>query len=134
MPYAYPNTTEGYEAAGLNLKSPVEMTEATVAQGKIIYTKFCQHCHGEKGDGDGAVVTNGQHPPPGAYTGALKDLPEGKIFHTLTYGKGMMGSHASQLNKEERWLVTRYVQYLQNGGKLQREAAVAEATPAPAAN
>jgi len=46
MPYNYPNTVDGYEAAGLNLKSPIMMTEATVEQGKVIYTKFCMHCHG----------------------------------------------------------------------------------------
>lgn len=130
MPYPYPNTIDGYEQAGLELKSPVPMTEATVEQGKVIYTKFCQHCHGAKGEGDGSVVANGGYPPPGSYTGPLKDLPEGKIFHSITYGRNVaMGSHASQLDKEERWLVTRYVQYLQNGGKLQREAA-----PAPAVN
>ena len=48
---------------------------------------------------DGAVVAKGGHPAPGAYNGPLKDLPEGKMFHTLTYGKGVMGSHASQLTK-----------------------------------
>lgn len=138
MPYPYPNTVEGYEAAGLNLKDPIAMTEATVEQGKEIYTKFCQHCHGVKGEGDGSVVVNGGYPQPPSYTAALKDLPEGKIFHALTFGKNLaMGSHASQLNKEERWLVTRYVQFLQNGGKLTRDVAVATtaaATPATAAN
>jgi mono/diheme cytochrome c family protein len=119
MPYAYPNTVEGYEAAGLNLKNPIAMTEATVEQGKVIYTKFCQHCHGVKGEGDGAVVNNGGYPPPPSYTGPLKDLPEGKVFHSLVYGKNVaMGSHASQLNKEERWLVAIYVKYLQNGGAM----------------
>jgi mono/diheme cytochrome c family protein len=122
MPYTYPNTPDGYEAAGLGLKSPIAMTEATVAQGKVIYTKFCQHCHGEKGEGDGAVVKNGNYPQPPSYTAALKDLPEGKIFHSLMYGRNVaMGSHASQLNKEERWLVTHYVKYLQNGGRMTRE-------------
>jgi hypothetical protein len=43
----------------------------------------------------------------------LKNLPEGKIFHTLTYGKGTMGSHASQLTQEERWKLVFYVQKLQ---------------------
>ncbi|MCB9182845.1 MAG: cytochrome c [Flavobacteriales bacterium] len=122
MPYPYPNTPEGYEAAGAQLTSPIAMTQATVDQGKVIYDKFCQHCHGATGQGDGPVVNNGGYPPPGAYNGPLKDLPEGKIFHSLTYGRNVaMGSHASQLNKEERWLVTHYVKYLQNGGKLQRE-------------
>jgi mono/diheme cytochrome c family protein len=126
MPYPYPNSPDGYEQAGRELKSPVVMSEATVEQGKVIYDKFCLHCHGTKGEGDGGVVVNGKYPPPPSYLGALKDLPEGKIFHSLVYGKNVaMGSHASQLNKEERWLVTRYVQYLQNGGKLQRESVVA---------
>ena len=77
------------------------------------------------------MVANGNYPTPPSYTAALKDLPEGKIFHSLTWGKNLaMGSHASQLNKEERWLVTHYVQYLQNGGKMMREPAVPVATPA----
>jgi len=128
MPYPYPNTSEGYEKAGAELKSPVAMTEAVIERGKIHYDKFCVHCHGAKGEGDGGVVVNGNYPVPPSYTAALKDLPEGKIFHSLVYGKGVaMGSHASQLNKEERWEVTRYVQYLQNGGNLKRETAVAAA-------
>ncbi len=125
MPYPYPNTVDGYEQAGLELKSPIAMTESTVEQGKVIYTKFCVQCHGEKGAGNGPVVERGGHPPPGAYDGPLKDLPEGKMFHTITYGKGVMGSHASQLNKEERWLVIQYVKYLQAGGKMPGAAPVA---------
>ena len=118
MPYPYPNTTEGYEQAGREVKSPYAMSEALVAEGKDIYTKFCMHCHGESGKGDGAVVTNGGYPPPPAYDGPLKDLPEGKMFHTITYGKGVMGPHASQLNKDERWKVIQYVKVLQNGGEM----------------
>ena len=43
----------------------------------------------------------------------MSDLPEGKIFHTITFGKNLMGSHASQLNHEERWKIVHYVQTLQ---------------------
>ena len=126
MPYALSNTPEGYEASAV-ITSPVAMTEATVEAGKVMYGKFCVHCHGETGMGDGSVVNNGGHPPPTAYSGPLKDLPEGRMFHTLTYGKGMMGSHASQLDKEERWTVIQYVKYLQNGGSMSRTTAPAMA-------
>lgn len=128
LPYPYKNTPEDYELAGLHLKSPIAMTQATVDQGKVIYTKFCQQCHGETGEGNGPVVERGNHPPPQSYSGPLKDLPEGKMFHTLTHGKGAMGSHASQLNKEERWLVVQYVKYLQNGGKMPETGTSANAT------
>jgi len=113
MPYTIPNTIEGYEMAGRSLKSPLDENELIVEEGKEIYSNFCIQCHGKEGQGNGAVVAKGGHPAPGAYNGPLKDLPEGKMFHTLTYGKGVMGSHASQLTKLERWKVVAYVKELQ---------------------
>ncbi len=113
LPYLIPNTTAGYTQAGEMLKSPFAYTEELIAEGAGIYDNFCSHCHGESGAGDGLVVSNGGHPGPNAFDGPLKELPEGKIFHTLTYGKGAMGSHASQLTKSERWTVIAYVKSLQ---------------------
>ena len=42
----------------------------------------------------------------------------GKMYHTLTYGKGLMGSHASQLSQKDRWLVIEYIKVLQQGGEM----------------
>ena len=130
FPYPYTNDTTGYSRAGRELHSPIAMTKESVEKGKVIYTKFCLHCHGDKGMGDGKVVSVGNHPPPQAYNGPLKELPEGKMFHTLTHGKGMMGSHASQMTKEERWLVIQYVKYLQAGEKMPGEVVPADTTAA----
>ncbi len=114
LPYAYPNTLEGYTVAGEDLKNPLAKSPEVAAQGKVIYEKMCMHCHGPKGAGDGSLIATGKFPPPPAYNGpALKELPEGKMFHTITYGKGLMGSHASQLTKEDRWKVIQYIQELQ---------------------
>lgn len=117
MPYGYANTPEGYEAAGANLHNPLEKNETNVAQGEALYGKFCVHCHGAAGEGDGLVGAKLPGAPP-SYKGALKMLPEGKIFHSITYGKGLMGSHASQLTKEERWKIAMYVQKLQGNDPL----------------
>lgn len=118
FPYEIPNTPEGYEMAGEKIKSPIPYSDAVKEEGKIIYEKFCTPCHGENGDGQGELVKNGKISGVPAYnTGALKELPEGKMFHSITYGKGIMGSHAGQLNKEERWKVIQYVRFLQNDKK-----------------
>ena len=37
------------------------------------------------------------------------------MFHSITYGKGLMGQHASQLNQLERWQIIEYVKLLQQG-------------------
>jgi mono/diheme cytochrome c family protein len=114
LPYAYPNTPEGYEAAGKELHNPLEKTEANMTEGKRLYMNYCIHCHGEKGMGDGLVAKHNGPIPPAYSSAQLKTLPEGKMFHTTQYGKNMMGQHASQLTASQRWKVIMYVQTLQN--------------------
>lgn len=114
IPYPYKNDSAGYENAGKELKDPFPPSAENIAEGKILYEKFCMQCHGKTGQSDGAVVTAGNFPPPPAYNSPqLQNLPEGKMFHSIQYGKGLMGSHASQLTTEERWKIIRYVQVLQ---------------------
>lgn len=130
VPYPYKNDSAGYENAGQYLKNSFLATPEIIAEGKEKFEKYCINCHGASGQGDGSVVSVGNFPPPPAYNSPqLKNLPEGKMFHTLQYGKGMMGSHASQLTAEERWKIIRYVQTLQNpGGATSSAAAPADTT------
>lgn len=94
------------------VKSPLDSTKAIVDQGKILYGRYCQHCHGNKGMGDGLVgqVYLGI---PAYNTPAIKDKSEGHIFHVITMGKGRMNAHASQVSVTDRWKIVRYVQTLQ---------------------
>ena len=39
------------------------------------------------------------------------------MFHSIHYGKNMMGSHASQLTQSQRWMIVQYVQTLQHYGE-----------------
>jgi len=40
----FPNTNEGYEAAGKELHNPLEKTEANMTEGKRLYENYCIHC------------------------------------------------------------------------------------------
>jgi mono/diheme cytochrome c family protein len=115
MPYALKNTAEDYETAATMIKSPIKPTKFHVEKGMKIYSHMCVHCHGKEGHGDGAISKNGHILGIPDYATKLKDLPEGKMYHTITYGKGLMGQHASQLNQLERWQVIEYVKCLQQG-------------------
>lgn len=116
----YPNTPEGFTAAEANLKNPLPLSNANMAQGKALYASMCSHCHGETGNGDGTMVKNGKFPGPPSYStgnssrgGAMRDMTDGKIFHTITWGLNMMGPHRSQLTPDERWKIVMYVHELQ---------------------
>ena len=102
--------------AAKNDVNPIPYSDVAFAEGKDIYEKFCVQCHGAQGDGQGKIVQNGKISGVPNYADK-KDVTEGEIFYTVTYGKGIMGQHRSLLDKRERWLVTMYVRGLQNGGK-----------------
>lgn len=109
VPYGYEDTPEGYELAGQSLTNPIAYTDAVGADGEELYGMFCVHCHGKTGQGDGTLVEREKFPPIPTKFGPALELTEGKMFHTITYGKGLMGPHASQLNKEERWKLVHFI-------------------------
>jgi mono/diheme cytochrome c family protein len=131
MPYPYANSTEGYEKAGVELKNPLSAAsrEQWEKEGEVLYGKFCIHCHGATGAGDGKVGGKLPGPPPAYTSASIKTLPEGKIYHSITYGKGMMGPHNSLLSSDERWKLVYFVQKLQ-GPKADTVKTVSGSTPA----
>jgi cytochrome c len=88
------------------------------------------HCHGESGQGDGSLIATGKFPPPPSYSagvssrgGNMRDLTDGKIYHTITYGVNLMGPHATIVNPDERWKITMYVHELAKKGPQPANAA-----------
>lgn len=122
LPYRI--TKDSLEYAAKTLKNPLDSTAAIIADGKILYETYCDHCHGQKGKGDGNVA-QGVDKEDGsgkksAYNGvanltsdALKNITEGHIFHVITMGKGLMWAHGSQVSPEDRWKIAKYVKTLQ---------------------
>lgn len=109
MPYPYENTVEDYEKAGVSLKNPLVYSEQIVKEGEVLFGMFCIQCHGASGQGDGILVQREKFPPlPVKFVPGLT-IPEGKMFHSITYGRNLMGSHASQLTKEERWKLVYFI-------------------------
>jgi len=100
------------EGAAL-VENPLTETPELLAEGKRLYESYCQHCHGEKGDGQGkvGVVYLGV---PSYNSAAVKNLSEGHVFHIVTYGIRRMGAHGSQISPEKIWKITKYVKQMQN--------------------
>ncbi|AEA43175.1 c-type cytochrome [Fluviicola taffensis] len=111
-----------------------EVADKIFADGKALYQINCNHCHGEKGDGEGPMVKSG------AYTGAAVlsglAIQEGQMFYSIYYGKGMMGAHASLLNKKEIWTLVHYVRKFQDAkyGTFDANGAPAWGSLAPVAD
>ncbi len=113
MYYAIGKGDAGLAEAEKSLNPPFEPDDKVLAEGQVLYTRYCTPCHGEKGDGKGKVAELYKGVANISASGALKSVNSGHIFHVITHGKGRMWSHASQLNPDERWKVVYYVHTLQ---------------------
>lgn len=112
-PLHYGNDAAERERAGRELKNQFLPSLEVTARGKQAFESCCSHCHGMKGLGDGPVA---KAFPQFSFPIASKssyDLPDGTLFHIITYGRNLMPSHALQLSQADRWKVIHYLRDLQ---------------------
>ena len=114
----YNTHRDSIEWAEKNLVNPLPLNKNTIAEGKVLYERFCASCHGADGKGQGkvGVVYQGVANLGG---GQIAKYNGGHIFHVITHGKGRMWAHASQMNALERWKIVQYVHVLQ--GQIDEE-------------
>lgn len=103
--------------AGQKLKNPFagDKSKEFIELGKVHFQNFCVVCHGKAGAGDGPVAAKFVGvKPPSLVTDKIKNFPDGRIFHIITDGQGIMGTYIHQLPKEkDRWAVVNYIRSLQ---------------------
>ena len=110
-PLPYTKDSVDRVKAGIELKNPFDFTSENQARGEVLFKRFCIHCHGPKGDGMGHLYTSKLYPfPPRSLINTrVCELPDGQIFHTITYGFGIMGAHGSMILPEDRWKIVLYI-------------------------
>ena len=118
FPYPYKNDSSGY-AMSASVRNPLDSQSLNMAEAERLYLIYCGICHGAKLDGNGPLFNGGEGPYPPAprkfMDQVMKDMPEGTMFHSATYGRNMMGSYASQLSTKQRWMVIAYIKSKQAG-------------------
>lgn len=135
LPYHLTNDSVGLKAADA-VVNPLKATEQAAKQLKEaerLYLVNCGICHGTALDGNGPLYKGGEGPYP-AKPQVLNDAnaakwTDGHIYHVITFGKGQMGSYASQLKPEQRWMVVNYIRSKQSGAATDTTA-TAQGTPA----
>ena len=118
FPYSLKNDSLGYIQSA-SIMSPLDSTSIDMKEAERLYLVNCAICHGTKLDGNGPLWNDGNGPFPAAPKNLMgqdmKDLKAGTMFHVATYGKGQMGSYASQLSTKQRWEVIAYIKSKQVG-------------------
>jgi hypothetical protein len=101
--------------ASRSVSNPIDsLTADQLKETERLYLINCGICHGAKLDGNGPLWKDGDGPypsKPAALVGDAKyeSMPDGQMFYSITFGKNLMGSYASQLSAKQRWQVIRYI-------------------------
>ncbi len=112
FPYPLSGDTNNYKISH-TVPNPLDsLSKTALAEAGRLFNINCAVCHGEKGAGNG---------PLSGKIGAVANLTlpnyaamaDGTMFFSITYGKNNMGSYASQLTREQRWAIIKYVRTLQ---------------------
>ena len=129
----YPYQGDPSKAAA-KLKNPlIPSNLEVIKQGKTYYEKFCIYCHGTNGDSqEGATVAPKMLiKPPSLLTDKVRKYSDGRIYHIIYNGQGLMGAYRIQLGTKDQilrnyltddgtykglegiWAVVNYVRMLQ---------------------
>ena len=137
LPFAYamdkPGDTTNY-VASKQAQNPLPALDAgQMKEAERLYLVNCGVCHGSKLDGNGPLWKDGSGP----FTSAPKnlmtlDMPDGQMFYSITYGKNMMGSYASQITDKQRWMVIHYIKAQQAAKSASAKPAASDSTGAKA--
>ncbi len=92
---------------------PVPVTAELLARGRERYTIYCAVCHGAAGDGKGVITKYQMVGMANFHDQRLVTMPDGEIFHTITYGKNLMGAYGSLVRPHDRWAIIAYLRALE---------------------
>ncbi len=99
-------------AEAAKVKNPVASNDASIAEGKKMYVKICNDCHGKKGKGDGPKSSELDKPPGDFTKPDFAKQTDGELFWKITNGKKPMPSLKKELTEEQRWQVINYIRTL----------------------
>lgn len=125
--------TTNYVASKMVVNPIKTFSAADSTESERLYLVNCGICHGTALDGNGPLYNDGKGAFPARPAmlvgGAIYEkMPEGQMFYSVTYGKNLMGSYASQLNRKQRWEIIHYIKSKQLAKTAGAAAASADST------
>jgi len=107
-----PNRMEIDQIGGYD--NPIELTDASIKEGKALFDIYCVICHGKNMSIDPQNMTPVQKKGMMGLPASVANMrSDGYLYATITNGSGgLMPRQAFNLSPEERWHVINYIRSL----------------------
>lgn len=95
--------------AAEEIKNPVPPTPESIRMGAALFRVYCLPCHGSSGKGDGLVGKVFELQPTDLTSDYVKELTDGWIWGTITFGSYIMPRYGYDTTPEERWHIVNFI-------------------------
>lgn len=93
-----------------NLTNPVKSDPGAIAEGKSLWVKHCQSCHGKKGLGDGSKAAQLKTEPGNFTKASFQSQSDGSLFYKTLEGRDDMPSFKKKIpDQEDVWKLVLYM-------------------------
>jgi mono/diheme cytochrome c family protein len=94
--------------------NPVPADDTSLQRGGVLFSIYCQTCHGQKGQGDGPLAKYFEERPLRPLTSAyIASQFDGQLFRTISEGFSRMPPQSEALSPRDRWDVINYIRALE---------------------
>ena len=99
----------------LKMTNPEKATPESIKDGKELWVKHCQSCHGKSGHGDGPKAAQLKTEPGNFSLPATQKQPDGSLFYKITEGKDDMPSFKKKIPEtSDIWNLVNYMRTLKS--------------------
>ena len=92
------------------MENPYIDDASLVKPGKMLYSKHCKSCHGNKGLGDGPKAKQLETFPGNFSSGDFQAASDGSLFYKSIIGRGDMPNYEKKItDDEDRWAIINYL-------------------------
>jgi mono/diheme cytochrome c family protein len=93
-----------------SMANPVKSDASSLAEGKSLWGKHCQSCHGKTGLGDGSKAAQLKTEPGDFTKSNFHSQTDGAIFYKIVEGREDMPSFKKKIpDQNEIWSIVNYI-------------------------
>lgn len=97
----------------VSMTNPVKSDATSLAEGKTLWAKHCQSCHGKTGLGDGSKAAQLKTEPGDFSKESFLKQSDGSMFYKILEGREDMPSFKKKIpDHDEIWSIINYIRTL----------------------
>jgi mono/diheme cytochrome c family protein len=97
----------------VKMANPVKKDAASIAEGKTLWIKHCQSCHGPSGLGNGTKAKDLKTAPGDFSKASVQSQTDGSLFYKTNEGRKDMPSFKKKItDADDVWSIVNYIRTL----------------------